>query len=84
MTDATILRDKVNYLIGCAKESDAIDFGAVNWGDLKVTDVIEEKSLLTDYSETYVLVEEASANCKLGLWLTKKLNEPGVYVRTEW
>lgn len=84
MRDAKVLRDKVNYLIGCAKQSNGIDFGAVNWGDLRVVDVIKEESLLDGRSEVFVLVEEASPNCHLATWLTEKLNAKGVTVRTEW
>ena len=81
---AELLKDRVNLLIQCAKDSDGEDFGAVNWCGLKVTDVCSEISHLHGEEEHFILVEEASANSKLGPWLTKALNEPGIFVKTEW
>ena len=76
---------RVDALIAQARDLPPGDnMGAVNWGDISARDVIKEESLTEEWSDYYVIVEEASPTCRLAEWLTEKLDEPGVSVRTEW
>ncbi len=64
------------------------DFGAVNWGDLRVTDIEYRFSMLRPDDGPYavVLVEEASPDCRLREWIYERINPlfPNVHVECEW
>jgi hypothetical protein len=65
------------------------DFGAVNWGDLGVSDVEYRMSLMRpdDGPICVVVIEEASPDCKLAKWLSDRLDRdrfPNTYIECEW
>lgn len=83
--EAMALRDRISALIAEAKENDSEDWGAVNWADICVVDVIHEKSLLDpEIEQIVVLIEEADPSCYLARWLTETINQPNTDVRAEW
>lgn len=78
------LRDRVNAML---EECKALPEGqrpwGVNWGDLKVRDIVGERSFLHGGGmQVYVEVEEAAPGA--GKFFTDRLNEPGIVVRCEW
>lgn len=65
------------------------EFGAVNWGDLGVADIEYRLSMLTPDARPYcvVLVEEASPDCGLSMWVGERINKtkfPHVVIQCEW
>lgn len=82
------LTDHVEALLKRASDSKA-DMGAVNWGDLGVTDIQYRLSMLQpEYGPFCVVtVEEASPGCGLSDWLNRELDSkkfPATYVECEW
>lgn len=80
------LEGRVDGLIAEAQAMTDIDFGAVNWGDIAVVDIIEERSLLRPQDQPVVIVkiEEADPGCRLASWLSEQISDTGAYVVAEW
>lgn len=80
------LEDRVDSLIDKARTLNDEDFGAVNWGDIAVVDIIEERSLLRPQDPPVVIVkiEEAAPECHLASWLSDQISDTGAYVVAEW
>lgn len=69
--------------------ADHASLGAVNWGDLGVSDVQYRLSMLRpdEGPHCVVTIEEASPDCKLHGWLFDRLDKeryPSVYFECEW
>ncbi len=81
------LEDRIDALIEEALTMKDEDFGAVNWGDITVVDIVEERSLLYP-SQTAIVVkiEEADPSCRLAHWLSEQVSDEGfdIYVQAEW
>lgn len=65
------------------------DFGAVNWGDIGVSDIQYRLFVLDKDAQPFciITVEEASPDCELGSWLNGVLDHarfPNCYVECEW
>lgn len=63
--------------------------GAVNWGDLNVTDVELRRSLFRpeEPQQIVVLIEEADAGCHLANWIMERLSTTmfaSVIVECDW
>ena len=61
--------------------------GAVNWGDIGVTDIQYRLSMIHDEKpHIVVLIEEASPECELPAYIYSRLNGrfPNVYYECEW
>jgi len=63
--------------------------GAVNWGDIGVSDIEYRLSLIyPEYGpQCVVLIEEASPDCGLSAWITRRLDPdrfPNTYIECEW
>lgn len=86
------LRDAVDALIAKAvrlRNDKAQDFGAVNWGDIGVTDIEYRLSMLRpgDGPSCVVLIEEAAPECGLPRWLYDRLDKekfPRTYFECDW
>ncbi len=66
-----------------------LNLGAVNWGDLGVSDVEYRLSMLHPDAGPYcvVIVEEASSDSSLARWLNNRLDEdrfPNTHIECEW
>lgn len=91
MIDAVALRDTVNGWLDELK-ADPPEGWAVNWADVKVVDVLYERSLLhNDPNHYYYRVLIGEANCPEleGVLGDKAFDLPGyswhpVYFTTEW
>lgn len=89
--EAERLQAAVNEILDEAKLDDKAHaaMGAVNWGDLRCTDVEERRSALYDHqSPVVVMIEEADPGA-LGLrnFVSRRLAKRGyndVVVVTEW
>ncbi len=65
------------------------ELGAVNWGDLGIADIEYRLSMLYagDRPSCHVLIEEASPECGLAIWLYERLDRdkfPNTYFECEW
>ena len=83
------LVEEVDRLIAEAYAGDKMKMGAVNWGDLGVSDVEYRLSMIHPENgpRCVVIVEEASPDCELGRWLNERLDHvrfPNTSVECEW
>jgi hypothetical protein len=86
--NTTELKAEVERLLALAAD-EAETLGAVNWGDLRVTDIEYRLSMLTPNHgpSCIVTVEEASPTSFLCQWLNNRLDPnrfPHTYIECEW
>ncbi len=87
--DTEALVQSVEALICEAYKIRDESFGAVNWGDIGVVDVEYRLSMLRSDAvpSCWVLIEEASPDCRLADWLMKRIDAekfPYTYVECAW
>ena len=83
------LHQAVEALICEAYKIRDTSFGAVNWGDIGVVDIEYRLSMLNpgDGPSCWVLIEEASPDCKLPAWLSERIDKakfPRTYFECAW
>jgi hypothetical protein len=84
------LVEEVNRLLEDAyqayQSAEEDDFGAVNWGSLRLVDVERRQSVLINGEAPYyvVMIGEADPDCRLPSWLGDHLNWPNVYFECSW
>ena len=86
--EAIVLAAIVDDLLGTLPEP-GLDLGAVNYGDLRVVDIVEITSLLdNEPSRIEIQIEEADPSSAIGMWIADKLWKSGdhrnIQVVTEW
>ena len=81
------LIDEIERLLKEASKTKSY-FGAVNWGDLGVSDVEYRMSMLGSFGPyCVVVIDEASPECKLSNWIMEHLDRERfkhVYVECKW